>query len=51
MNRVSTGLLGTFLALFLASCSSGPQMPTSPLLDEDEPSCHEEMMTPTEKEL
>jgi hypothetical protein len=36
--------------LFLASCTSGPQMPVSPLeAPEDEPSCHDEM--PQEKEL
>jgi hypothetical protein len=33
--------------VFVSGCTSGPQMPVSPLLDE-EPSCHEEM--PQEKE-
>jgi hypothetical protein len=40
--------LGAIIYVFLTSCTSGPQMPVSPLLDE-EPSCHDEM--PQEKEL
>jgi hypothetical protein len=38
----------SILLLLVSSCASGPQMPVSPLLD-DEPSCHEEM--PQEKDL
>jgi hypothetical protein len=34
--------------VLVSGCTSGPQMPVSPLLD-DEPSCHEEM--PQEKDL
>jgi O-antigen ligase len=47
-SRTLTFALGTILYVFLSSCTSGPQMPVSPLLD-DEPSCHDEM--PQEKEL
>jgi hypothetical protein len=42
-------MLILLLVVFLSSCASrGPEMPVSPLLEE-EPSCHDEM--PQEKEL
>jgi hypothetical protein len=47
-SRALTFALGTIIYVFLTSCASGPQMPVSPLLEE-EPSCHDEM--PQEKEL
>jgi hypothetical protein len=40
--RTLTFALGTIIYVFLTSCASGPQMPVSPLLEE-EPSCHDEM--------
>jgi hypothetical protein len=49
--RTLTFALGTILYVFLTSCASrGPEMPVSPLLDE-EPSCHDEMPLGGEKEL